>query len=538
MMKDKAVRRAVIKKSHKHFFYYYFPKYIEYAIAPFQEELFELTQKDSWAILVISAFRGSGKSTVLSMSHVIHSIITGKAKYVLIVSQNQDKARTLLSHIKTQLEDNDLLKKDLGPFTEDKAEWNAGSIHITQYDARITAISSEQSARGLRHDSHRPDLIILDDCEDQESVKTVESRNKLHEWVTGDLIPSGSKNRKTVVIGSILHPDGLIKRLQQSIDEGKTNGIYRMFPIRDAQGNSMWPGKFPDDASIEAEKKQGTTDRQWKIEYELIPVLGDDQVVKDEWIQYYDRQPDPREPRYRYTATGIDLAIREEDTSDYTAMVSGAIVHEDDTWKLYILPYPINERLNGPAIQERIINQSYLLGDGIATMLYIENVAFQQSMVDIMQAKGIPAEGVSPGGKDKRARLMIISALIKNGQILFPRGMKADLLIKQIVYFGMEKHDDLLDAFTMLAMKVSERERKNAILFPGKDAVLLSPPVPSQAEQEKSLDQVIAAEDNALRSGNTASLRQNADQLKEAYSQNLEKEYEMAVFRGMMSGFC
>ena len=38
---------------------------------------------------------------------------------------------------------------------------------------------------------------------------------------------------------------------------------------------------------------------------------------------------------------------------------------------------------------------------------------------------------------------------IRSGRVFFPReGCEA--LIKQLVYFGVEKHDDLVDAFTIV----------------------------------------------------------------------------------------
>src|SRR3989344_3972288 len=80
MRNDKSVRRAIVKRSHKFFFHYYLPHYIEYPIAPFHEELFDLTQNDKHSMMVVSAFRNSGKSTLLSLSYVIWAIVSGDRK--------------------------------------------------------------------------------------------------------------------------------------------------------------------------------------------------------------------------------------------------------------------------------------------------------------------------------------------------------------------------------------------------------------------------------------------------------------------------
>jgi glycosyltransferase involved in cell wall biosynthesis len=102
-----------------------------------------------------------------------------------------------------ELESNDLLKADLGPFQED--EWNANSIVIPKYNARITAASAEQSIRGIKHGQYRPNLIIADDCEDSSSVKTQEGRDKTYDWFTKEILPLGNSKTKIIVIINIMH---------------------------------------------------------------------------------------------------------------------------------------------------------------------------------------------------------------------------------------------------------------------------------------------------------------------------------------------
>jgi predicted phage terminase large subunit-like protein len=535
MQKDKAVRKAIVKRSHKFFFFYYFAHYAEFPIAPFHEELFQLTQANTSSMLVVSAFRGSGKSTLLTLSYVIWSIINGSTKYTLIVSENQQKAVTFLSHIKNELENNEMLRKDLGPFREERLTWNAVSLHIERYNAKITAVSSEQSVRGLRHFNYRPGLIVVDDVESQESVRTLESRDKLYRWFTGDMIPAGNQSTKVIVIGSVLHPDCLVKRLQKGIDDGKINGVYRMYPIVDADGNPTWLGKYPDITAVEQEKLRGVTDREWTIEYMLQPILDENQVIKPEWIQYYDRIPNENFTDFKYSVSGVDLAISQTESADYTAIVSGTVYQKDDEKsKLYIFPFPINERLNGPAIQDKIVAQSLLLGEGHPTSVYIEDVAFQRSIIDFIKQKGIPAEGVSVAGNDKRARLISISELVKSGRVLFPKN-GCEKLIQQLVYFGMEKHDDLSDALTILVLKFFEREDHSNFTFPRNNLQLESPK--PQAELEKEADALAVLKQDAIRSGDKTMWRKYYD----AYNKKLQeesrarlREEELDVFQKLM----
>ncbi|MBI3573104.1 MAG: recombinase family protein [Candidatus Kerfeldbacteria bacterium] len=53
---------------------------------------------------------------------------------------------------------------------------------------------------------------------------------------------------------------------------------------------------------------------------------------------------------------------------------------------------------------------------------------------------------------DKRSRLMSVSSLIQTGKIKFSRHGNEEL-VRQIVGFGIERHDDLVDAFTIVGHK-------------------------------------------------------------------------------------
>src|SRR4029077_61932 len=115
--KDRTVRQSVTRESHLFFFLVYFPHYVKYEVAPFQEEIFELTQDTSKKLVCIVAFRGSAKSTIVTFSYTLWAIL-GKQnkKYVLIICQTRAQAKLHMQNIRNELESNLLLKSDLGPF--------------------------------------------------------------------------------------------------------------------------------------------------------------------------------------------------------------------------------------------------------------------------------------------------------------------------------------------------------------------------------------------------------------------------------------
>ena len=66
----------------------------------------------------------------------------------------------------------------------------------------------------------------------------------------------------------------------------------------------------------------------------------------------------------------------------------------------------------------------------------------------MLEHHGVKATAIKPKG-DKRTRLALTSTAIKSAKILFPR-QGCERLIEQLVGFGVEKHDDLADAFSLL----------------------------------------------------------------------------------------
>src|SRR3989344_4431324 len=452
ILKDRRIRQDITRRDFEWFFLTYFARHFRYETPPFHQEMFRILQDDSIDLAVFTAFRGSAKSTIVTTAYVIWAILgVQQKKFISIQSQTEQKARGCLMNIKREFEQNQLLRSDLGPFREEAGQWGSQALIITRLNARITIGSVEQSIRGSLFGEHRPDLIILDDVEDTSSVRTHESRNKTFEWFTGEVVPAGDIGTKIVAVGNLLHEDSLMKRLQELIESGKRKGVYREYPIVDRDGNPTWPGKYPTKESIEAERAKVMNEVAWAREYLFKIVAPEDQVIKPEWIQYYDDLPEPT--FHTFSATGIDLAISKEQNADKTAMVSAQIHGRySPDLKIYILPNIVNKRftsLEALTAAKKISDSLYGKGK-----LFIESNGYQQSFVEHMKSARYPAEGVRSTG-DKYSRLNMVSFLVESGTVLFPREGAKELRT-QLLGFGTERYDDLVDAFSILLLKISE----------------------------------------------------------------------------------
>ena len=97
----------------------YLRHHFKYSFAPFHLEMFHIIRQTDDDFIVVIAFRESGKSTILNMANVLWSIL-GKPKknFAIVLSKTQEQAKNHFSNIKHELEHNELLREDFGPFTE------------------------------------------------------------------------------------------------------------------------------------------------------------------------------------------------------------------------------------------------------------------------------------------------------------------------------------------------------------------------------------------------------------------------------------
>ena len=450
---DRATRLTLAKQSFYWFAHIYFSEYITHPTAPFQKEMYQLLQDNPQELLAFVAFRGSGKSSIVTTFYPLWSIIGATEKrFILIISRTQPQARTHLASLKREIEGNELLRADFGALEENSDTWGQSALFVPRFNAQVIAASTERSIRGLRHGSRRPDLLIVDDVEDLDSVKTIEGRNKVFNWLASEVLPGGDLYTQKIIIGNLLHSDSLLMRVKERMENNTIDGIFRSYPLVRG-GKSLWVGKYPTDASIAKVKRSIGDELAFEREYMLRIVPEHGQLITPAMIHYYGSLP-TEEPRR--IGMGVDLAISERQSADCTAMVTVQVHGYGADIKMYIHPNPVNDRQSHLVTLDKARHRSAKVrSSGMQLKIYVENVGYQFSVVQQLQADGIDAEGVAVGSLDKRGRLALVSYLFENEKVLFPKE-GCEELIMQLTGFGKEKHDDLVDATTIVVTKLVE----------------------------------------------------------------------------------
>jgi predicted phage terminase large subunit-like protein len=455
IINNQKLRKELAINSFYWFFHIYLHEYVHYPTADFQKEIISIAEDQNLKNAFIVAFRGSAKSTLATLALPIWSIIgKHKKKFIIIISQTQSQARLILSNIRRELETNQLFIRDFGHLSTDPAnsEWNSSTIVLGKSGIRISVYSTGESIRGIRHLATRPDLIIGDDLEDLASVKNREIRTQNFDWFTGEVMPLGDPKTKLIVIGNLLHEDSLMMKIKNGIISETLNGKFFEYPLVSAGNVIAWPGKYPTTKEIEDERKKIGNDIAWYREYLLQILPPDDRIIKNDWIHYYDELPAHMAANCVGFVISLDPAISQKHTADKTAIIVGAIYKSKNFHYLYITDI-YNSRMDFPTTKELVEKLSDSVNPGRRTIVLVEQVAYQEALIQALQTEGFPAEGINPHGGDKRARLHVSSSYIKNGSVLFPRYRSAEL-VNQLTNFGVERYDDLVDAFTMMVNQV------------------------------------------------------------------------------------
>lgn len=469
--------RREIAKTLLGFCLVYLPHYFFLEPAEFHKELFDEIENPANRFLEIIGFRGSAKSTIGSLALPLWGALEYSNYYPFIIpiADTSLQSGLNIANIKTELDNNSLLRQDYGkieskkvfdkspedPTFESDEEWQAKNMLLSN-GVRILGRSRGQKVRGIRHKQHRPKLIVVDDPEDLKWVKTKENRDATERWLRGEVLPGmDERTGRCILIGNHLHNDGLLARMKKPPTPFKT----LEYPLMKNE-KCTWLAKYPNQKALDTQRQiAGPT--AWMREYLLKVVAEEGQIIKDEWIQYYDNIPEPvyaEDPLTKQqelisnpivsAGVGVDLAISKKESADFTAMVGGVNAKdEEQRIHLHILPRPINRRLNFQETIATAKGQYKTIGDRYSLpIFFVEDVAYQRVAIEMMQAAGVPAHSVKVG-TDKRTRLLLAAPYIENGTVLFPKEGCEDLLA-QLTGFGIEDHDDLADSFVHLVLGI------------------------------------------------------------------------------------
>lgn len=409
------------------------PHYIQARVPEFHSAIYQELQKPGPGFAEIIAFRGSAKSTLASLALPLWAAITKQRNFIIPCSDTFTQAKQMITNLIYELETNEIIRRDFGTFESNK-DWTATNILLPN-KVRIMARSKGQQMRGLRHLEHRPDLIILDDIESIEDVRQKEQRDKTEEWLLSDVMPSMNLDiGKMILIGNLLHMDSIMRRMEKKcIEEGL--GTVQKYPLLNKEGVCVWPEKF---SAAQIDKTRRWKNRYFLREFLLKIIPDEGQIIRK--VAHYTELP-----KLKAISIGTDFAISKKETADYSSVNA---LGEGIDGKYYNLKniagrWDFNETLNNVYHVYEAYRDAH---QDIPILLGMEDVMYQRAAIEEFTRRySVTPESIKRT-TDKRARLQTIEPYFASGQVLFREDGDEDLE-NEIINFGVEEHDDRMDAF-------------------------------------------------------------------------------------------
>jgi len=175
--------------------------------------------------------RGTGKSVFGGLGPCLFSVCYGYKKYVLYGSSIGSTAEKFIKQMKIALENNPRIIKAFGEIYNPKDKRYANNATQMEFTSRgmIEAISSTSPMRGRKNAvGDRPDLIILDDYQDEDDCRTDSAKDNkwkrysddvkyakqrpIYDVKTGKLKKQGTS---MIALGTLQSKDDFYDRLQK-----------------------------------------------------------------------------------------------------------------------------------------------------------------------------------------------------------------------------------------------------------------------------------------------------------------------------------
>ncbi len=452
----------------------YFPHYVKSEKSVFHHYVYEeaprLIDADKGCKEAVDAPRGEAKSTLFTQLLNLWVINTERKYYPVIIMDSFDQSSMMLEAIKAELEHNPRLRQDFPEACGAGRVWRADVI-VTANNIKVQVAGVAKKIRGWRHGPYRPDMLTLDDIENDENVRSKTQRDKIESWLNKAALKLGPPDGSMDVfyVGTILHYDSVLNRTKkkptwrshhfQAIiewpdrmdlwdkweeilindSEEAADLFYKKRRKKmDAGAVVSWPGVRPIELLM---KIRADDHHSFSSEYQNDPSNDENAPFKE--IQFW-----VHKQRFWIYYGACDPSLgRQNKARDPSAILIGGL--DKETGIMDVVEARIRRR-----VPDLIISDIISMQEEYNCLLWgIETVAFQEFLYTELVKRGremgvpIPARGIKQH-TDKAMRIESMQPHIAHGTIRLHRSQTT--LFEQLRHYPEADHDDGPDALEML----------------------------------------------------------------------------------------
>lgn len=451
-----------------------FPERFEYEWSDAHREVCALLDDDTIPFLAIAAWRGFGKSSLVHIGHTSRRIAARDKKYIVPVSATSTLSIAHSENLKRELMRNPNFVEIFGSMrTNDsfaKDQWIANNpTPECPGGTMVLPRGCGQQVRGILYDGHRPDLIIIDDLEDRETVMNPDQRLKNKEFLFQDLLGCLDRSRhdfRVIYIGTVMHDDSLLCALLKNPSWTKVR-----YELCDDDFNSNWPQRFSsaDIKRIHDDFCSLGLEDAFYMEYRNLPQSQKNKPIMREHFKYFDISTLPStamrvvlvDPAKTATSTACDTAIVVAAADPVTNRIFfiDAISDKMHPDRMYEESYAMCVKYNTPYLAVEVTGLNEHIVWPYRNFLRMKSTPI--NFIELKARKG-PSQYVPHGsqnfGKDSRIGASLVP-MYRQGLVYH---VSAHPLLarfeSQLLDFPRSADVDMIDAFSYITQFLSQGE--------------------------------------------------------------------------------
>ena len=426
---------------------------------------------------VIGAQRGAGKSTVGLLGLPLLALTRRSHRFVVLLRATDTDARAALEALRDVLRAKPALVARY-PWLAERS-YQAGELRLQ--GALVVSRGAGSAIRGLTRQVGgrmlRPDLVVGDDLETDESARSRLQTSRLEDWLTKTVAqlggPPGDPDASpldVLVIGTTLTPAALVARALAGDGPLATwhTARYPAEVLADGQGGSTTlrgePLTIATGHAAEGDRLASWPHGQplaylarltdpadqlfigslgYAQEYLLDPRSTTATVLPAEHLTY--RAGPPRPTEYQRLAIAVDPAASTRTAADYTAVaVVGLWQPEDDGRPVLHVPYVARRRATLAELLAWVAELRELYPQ--ATVVFESNGGFAWGAQELRRTR-VPVRPVTATA-DKRTRAMPLSVWWEAGRVWLAPELEGTAAVDELTSFtgAGDVHDDQVDA--------------------------------------------------------------------------------------------
>ena len=418
--------------------------------ASFHEDWSEILLRGT-GHFAIEAFRESAKTQIVIRGNLLHALTfpSFERSYLVVICATQRTASKKLQEVSREFLASPVMSGLVSEIIE-----NSGLAFEVKYHTgavvRIEAYGKGAAVRGLSWGSKRPDLVIIDDPQDEEDTRSETVTANDWDWFLSDVFFLG-KSTRIFLIGNNLGERCIIEQVIRNAEQ--LNFTARRIPILTPEGKSAWPSRWP---LYEIEKERdyfallGKTD-VWYRNKMCQCISPDSQKFKREYFKYFDTLDTHGMNIY----TTVDLAISQKPNADYSAAVTVG-VNSAGHWFVLDVEYG---RYDPSSTIDAIFSA---VEKWRPLCVGIEVVAYQAALQHFLE-KEMPRRGTFfriqalKAEKKKEIRIDAIQPRFAVGTVWFKRNaVWLERLEGELLAYPHGAHDDVIDALAYMEQMIKE----------------------------------------------------------------------------------